>query len=91
VHVLWSNLHDCVHLDSKPRFILRVFRLGSEHVILFQIGFLWVFPSGFSWLSVFVPLCFSWLARRRAWQLVAALLQVSGETALASSMCRRLA
>jgi hypothetical protein len=74
VHVLRSNLHDCIHLDPKPRFILRVFCLGSEHVILFHIGFLWVVSSGLSRLPVLVPLSFSWQAWRQAWQLVATLL-----------------
>jgi hypothetical protein len=91
VHVLRPNLHDRVHLNPKPRFILWVFHLGSEHVILFHIGFLRVVPSGLSWLPVLVPLCISWQTWRQARQLVAALLQVSGETALASGMCRRLA
>jgi hypothetical protein len=74
VHVLQSNLHDCVHLDAKPGLVLRVFHLGSEHMILFHISLLRVVPSRLGRLPVLVPLRFNRQARRQAGQLMAALL-----------------
>jgi hypothetical protein len=59
-------------------------------MILFHISLLRVVPSRLGRLPILVPLRFSWQTRRRAGQLMAALLQVFGETALASSVHRRL-
>jgi hypothetical protein len=74
VHVLWSNLYDCIHLDTKPWLILWILHLGSEHVILPHIYFLGVVPSSFSRLPILVSLRFSWQAWRWTRQLVVSLL-----------------
>jgi hypothetical protein len=60
-------------------------------VILFHVCFLGVVSNCLSWLPIFVSLCLSWQAWRWTMQLVVSLLQVSGETALASGMHCRLA
>jgi hypothetical protein len=91
VHELRSNLYDSIHLDSKPRLILWILHLRSEHMILFHIRFLGVVPRCFGWLPILVSLRFSWQAWWRTRQLVVPLLQVPGEAALASGMRCRLA
>jgi hypothetical protein len=91
MHVLRSNLYDCIHLDTEPQFILWLLYLGSEHVILFHVHFLGIVPHCLGWLLILIPLRFSWQARWWSRQLVVSLLQIPGEAALASGMRCRLA
>jgi hypothetical protein len=90
VHVLRFRWHDRVHLDAKPRLILWILLLGGEHMILLYVGLLRVVPSCLGRLPVLVSLHFSRQAWWWAWQLMVALLQVSGEAALPSSVSRWL-
>jgi hypothetical protein len=93
VHLLVLSRHDRVHLDAKPVVVLCIIFLSGEDVVLLDIGFFSVVSSCFSRLpiTVLISLPFSRLARRWPRQLVVSLLQVSGETALARGVTRRLA
>jgi hypothetical protein len=67
VHVLWLRWYDCIHLDAKPEFVLCIFLLSGEDLVLLNIGLLEVISSCLSLLPVLVPLRFSRQARRRTW------------------------